>query len=282
MKWIEEHDVAAMIKPRDPFAHKGSMGHALIVAGSYGMAGAAVLATRACLRAGVGKVTVHTPKSNRIIVQVAVPEAIVHLDYDDNIFSESVNTQPYDSVGIGPGIGKSALTATALENQLIAATNCPMVADADALNIMAERRELLQLLPKGTVMTPHVGEAERLVGRCSTQEERLERVTELAKSLQTYIILKGKNSALCMPDGDVVVCPTGNAGMATAGSGDVLTGIITALLARRYGRREACMLGVFIHGLAGDIAAEDLGMESLVAGDIINYLPKAFKRLQKD
>lgn len=281
MKWIEEQEVAAMMRPRDPFAHKGMMGHALIIAGSYGMAGAAVLATKACLRAGVGKVTAHVPKSNRVIMQVAVPEAILHLDENDCIFSEAVDAATYDSVGIGPGIGKDELTAMALREQL-RKTKCPTVADADALSLMAAENSLLQKWPKGIIMTPHVGEAERLVGQCATHEERLQKVREFAASRQAYIILKGKNSDLCLPDGSVMVCPTGNAGMATAGSGDVLTGIITALLARKYSRQEACMLGVYIHGLAGDMAAEDLGMESLIAGDIINYLPKAFKRLQKD
>lgn len=281
MKWIEEQDVATIMKPRDPFAHKGMMGHALIIAGSYGMAGAAVLATKACLRAGVGKVTVHVPKSNRIIMQVAVPEAILHIDENDCMFTDAVDSEPYDSVGVGPGIGKDELTVIALKEQL-RKTKCPIVADADALNIMAANKSTGQRWPKGIIMTPHVGEAERLVGQCSTHEERLEKVRELAISRQAYIILKGKNSSLCMPDGNVMVCPTGNAGMATAGSGDVLTGIITGLLARKYSREEACMLGVYIHGLAGDMAAEELGMESLIAGDIINYLPKAFKHLQKD
>lgn len=154
------------------------------------------------------------------------------------------------------------------------------VADADALNILASHRAWMQQLPKGIIMTPHARELDRLTGSPANADyERLHRTRELAKSLQAYIILKGHNSALCLPNGNVIFNSTGNSGMATAGSGDVLTGIITALLARGYHQQNACMVGMYLHGLAGDLAAKDLGKESLVASDIINYLPKAFKLL---
>lgn len=275
---VEETDVRRMMLTRNEFAHKGQMGNALLVAGSYAMGGAAVLAARACLRAGAGKVTVHTPKQNTSIMQIAVPEAVVQTDADGTIFSEPVETEDYDALGIGPGLGTSETTAIALIAQL-RRTQCPIVADADALNILSNHRAWLQQLPKGIIMTPHPKEFDRMEGHCADSYERLSKACRLAERLGAFVILKGHYSALCMPDGHVLLNPTGNAGMATAGSGDVLTGIITGLLARGYKRPEACVVGMYLHGLAGDIAAADLGMESLTAGDLIKYLPKAFKRI---
>lgn len=275
---VEESQVRNRMKGRDEFAHKGTMGSALLIAGSYGMGGAAVLAARACLRAGAGKVTVHTPKQNNMIMQISVPEAVVQLDQDGTIFSEPVDTRDFDSLGIGPGLGTSEATAIALIAQL-RRTQCPIVADADAINILANRRAWLQQLPKGIIMTPHPKEFDRLEGHCADSYERLSKAISAAERLSAYIIVKGHYSALCMPDGHVMFNPTGNAGMATAGSGDVLTGIITALLARGYKQADACVVGMYLHGLAGDLAARDLGMESLTAGDLISYLPKAFRQL---
>lgn len=277
---VEETDLIPHLRQRSDFAHKGSMGNALIIAGSYGMAGAAILATKACLRSGVGKVTTHTPKRNYTIMQVAVPEAIMQMDREEAFFSDSVDSSDYDALGIGPGLGQSENTAIALIGQ-IRRTQCPVVIDADALNILANHQAWIQQLPSGIIMTPHPKEFDRLVGSQSNSAyERLSRAQLLAEHLQGYVLLKGHYSALCLPNGHVVFNSTGNSGMATAGSGDVLTGIITALLARGYDRPLACMMGMYVHGLAGDLAAKDLGKESLVAGDIINYLPKAFKRLE--
>lgn len=277
---IEENDLRPHLLSRNDFAHKGSMGHALIIAGSYGMAGAAILATRACLRSGVGKATVHTPKRNYAIMQTAVPEAVMQIDHEESYFSESVDADEFDAIGIGPGIGQSENTGIALIGQ-IRRTQCPVVIDADGLNILANHQAWMQQLPKGIIMTPHPKEFDRLVGHASNSDyERLTHAVQLSERLQAYIILKGRNSALCMPDGHVVFNTTGNSGMATAGSGDVLTGIITGLLARGYERSMACLLGMYLHGLAGDLAAKELGKESLVAGDLIKYLPKAFMRLE--
>lgn len=274
----EEQNIRALMRKRNAFAHKGNMGNALIVAGSYGMGGAAILAARACLRAGVGKLTVHTPRHNNMIMQIAVPEAVVQLDQEDTGFSEPVEAEDFDALGIGPGLGQTETTAIALIAQL-RRTQCPIVADADALNILANHRAWLQQLPKGIILTPHPKEFDRMNGHCSDSYERLMKALELAKRLQGYVIIKGHYSALCMPDGKVVFNSTGNAGMATAGSGDVLTGVITALLARGYKQAEACLLGMYLHGLAGDIAVKQLGEESLIASDIIDHLPQAFKTL---
>ncbi len=277
---LEENDVRQMIQPRSAFAHKGDMGHALLIAGSYGMGGAAVLAAKACLRSGCGKLTVHSPKKNNMVLQMSVPEAIIQLDREETTFSEPIDTEEYHVVGIGPGIGTSEQTAIAMISQ-IRRSQCPIVADADALNMLGTHRSWMQQLPKGMILTPHPKELDRMEGNSADSYERLVKASNLAERIQGYVILKGHYSALCMPDGHVIFNSTGNAGMATAGSGDVLTGIITGLLARGYKQEEACLLGMYLHGLAGDIAAKELGEESLIASDLIQYLPKAFKRLNE-
>ena len=277
---LEENDIRPRLMKRDPFAHKGKMGNALIIAGSYGMGGASVLATKACLRAGAGKVTVHTPKRNNVIMQISVPEAIIQFDREETTFSEAVDTEDFNAVGIGPGLGTSEQTAIAIIAQL-RRTQCPLVADADAINILANHRAWLQQLPKGIILTPHPKEFDRLEGHCADSYERLMKARYLAERLQGYVILKGHNTSLCLPDGHIMFNTTGNAGMATAGSGDVLTGIITGLLARGYKQEDACVVGMYLHGLAGDIAARELGEESVIASDLIQYLPYAFKRLNE-
>ena len=277
---IEENDIRSRLLHRDPFAHKGKMGNALIIAGSYGMGGASVLATKACLRAGAGKVTTHTPKRNSLLLQISAPEAIIQFDREETIFSEAVDTEDFNAVGIGPGLGTSEQTAIAIIAQL-RRTQCPIVADADAINILANHRAWVQQLPKDIIMTPHPKEFDRLEGPSTDSYERLMKARDLAQRLQAYILLKGHHTSLCLPDGHIMFNSTGNAGMATAGSGDVLTGIITGLLARGYKHLDACVVGMYLHGLAGDIAAKELGVESVIAGDLIQYLPYAFKRLNE-
>ena len=277
---VEENDVRQLMLPRSPYAHKGQMGNALLIAGSYGMAGAAILAARACMRAGVGKVTVNSPKRNLPLLQVAVPEAIVQNSLEETYFAEAVDTEDFNALGIGPGLGQSEQTAIAMIAQL-RRTQCPIVVDADALNILANHRAWLQQLPQDIIMTPHPKELDRLEGHSADSYERLTKASNLAERLKGYIVLKGHHTAICCPGGHILFNSTGNAGMATAGSGDVLTGIITGLLARGYKPQDACVVGVYLHGLAGDIAAYDLGEESLTASDIINCLPRAFKRLKE-
>ena len=278
---MEDNDIANLLRPRAKFSHKGTMGHALLFAGSYGMAGAAILAAKATLRSGAGKVTVHTPLCNNDILQVSVPEAILQHDAEDTFFSHNADTEDFDAVAIGPGIGQNEDTAIALMSQ-IRRTQCPMVLDADALNILAQHKTWLNQLPADLIMTPHPAEFDRLMGRVSNgSHDRLAKARKMAEDQKAYIILKGHYSALCCPDGETVINSTGNAGMATAGSGDVLTGIITGLLARGYTRRAACILGMYLHGLAGDIAEEVTGEESLIASDIVRMLPEAFKRITK-
>ena len=276
---LEEADVRSRMLKRGDFVSKRLMGHALIVAGSYGMAGAAVLAGRACMRAGVGKLTVCTPRRNYDVMQISLPEAILSTGKEDYFFTEPLDTEHYDAVGMGPGLGQHEDTAIALISQ-IRRTQCPMVIDADALNILASHKAWMQQLPQNLILTPHVGEFDRLGNRGSEGDyDRLSKALDLAQHLQAYVLLKGHFSALCLPTGKVYFNPTGNAGMATAGSGDVLTGIITGLLARGYNREDACIVGMYLHGLAGDLAVKQLGKESLMAGDIVSYLPQAFELL---
>lgn len=276
---IEESDVRERLLIRSPFAHKGQMGTALMIAGCYGMAGAAVLATKACLRSGVGKVVVNSPRRNIPILQTAIPEAVVRSGSEETIFAETIDTDDYQAMGIGPGLGQSEQTAIALIAQL-RRTQCPIVADADAINILGNHRAWLQQLPKEIILTPHPKELDRLEGHSADTYERITKACNLAERLKGYVILKGHYTAICCPDGHVMFNTTGNAGMATAGSGDVLTGILTGLLARGYKPQDACIVGVYLHGLAGDLAAKEIGEESLIAGDIIQYIGKAFKRLK--
>lgn len=276
---LEAADLRPLLRGRDDFAHKGQMGNALLIAGSYGMAGAGILAARACLRAGAGRLAVRVPKRNYGIMQVSVPEAVLLIDHEETYFANPVDTEDFDAVGIGPGLGTQENTAIAIISQL-RRTQCPVVIDADALNILSNHRAWLMQLPKGIIMTPHPKELDRLTGNVSNGcYERLSKAQELAEKIQGYVLLKGHNSALCMPGGKTIFNSTGNAGMATAGCGDVLTGIITALCARGYKQQEACMLGMYLHGLAGDLAANKLGQESLTASDVIDFLPQAFKEL---
>ena len=277
----EEDDIRSLLLRRNSFAHKGQMGNALLIAGCYGMAGAAILATKACLRAGAGKVTINSPKRNIPILQIAVPEAVVQIGSEETIFAEAVETEDFQALGIGPGLGQSEQTAIALITQL-RRSQCPIVADADALNILGNHRAWMQQLPKGIILTPHPKELDRMESHSADSYERLMKARNMAERLQGFVIVKGHYTAICMPDGHILFNPTGNAGMATAGSGDVLTGIITGLLARGYKSQDACIVSVYLHGLAGDLAAQDLGEESLTASDLINYLPKAFKHLSSE
>lgn len=274
-----QEDIKKFLKKRHAFSHKGNMGHALLVAGSYGMAGASVLAAKACLRSGIGKLTIHTAELNNDILQISIPEAIISHDISDILISKAIPTYDYDAMGIGPGIGTDPETADALKDFIQNHPN-ELVIDADALNILGNHPDWIALLPQDSILTPHPKELENLVGQCQNSYERMTRARELAIRSQIYIIIKGHFTLICTPTGRILINPTGNAGMATAGSGDVLTGILTGLLAQGYTAHEACLLGVYLHGLAGDIACGKLGEEAMLASDIINAMPAAFKVLK--
>ena len=258
-----------MLRPRPADGHKGTFGHALLVTGSEGMAGAAILCAEACLRSGAGKLTVRTPEANRVILQVAVPEAI--LLCDDGFAKDASTPLPhFEAVGIGPGIGKEERACHTLD-VLLRTCQSPMVLDADALNILAARPEWQALLPPHTILTPHPGEAMRLIGSTDVED-----VSAYAQRHQVCVVLKGHPTHVCTPDGQVYCLPVGNSGMATAGSGDVLTGLVTGLLAQGYAPRHASLLGVWLHATAGDFAAQRLGEECMLARDIVRHLPEAF------
>lgn len=273
---IEKSDLSPLLRRRSHFAHKGTEGHALLIAGKKHMAGAAVLAARACMRGGVGKLTIHTTESNTTTLQTSVPEAVLSIDSDPNCFSQSFDTGQYDAMAIGPGIGTAPYTVQAFIEQ-VSVSKCPMVVDADALNILGSHRGWIAQLPRHSILTPHKKELFGLISTTRNSYEELERTRELAMRQQIFIIIKGAWSAIATPDGQVYFNPTGNPGMATAGAGDVLTGIILALLTQAYSPQTAALLGVYLHGLAGDLAAEALCQESLIASDLIDYLPNAFK-----
>ncbi len=272
--------VRALLAPRSSFGHKGTFGNALLVAGRYGMAGAAVLAARSCLRSGVGKVTVHTPRRNNDILQIAVPEAVLHHDENDDIFTCPVKPDGFQALAIGPGLGTDKRTALAFIEQVSHAC-APLVVDADGINILGGHKGWISQIPANTIFTPHPREMQRL-GICNADSySTLLEAVNMAKQHQFYICLKGHYTAICTPTGKVYFNPTGNSGMGTAGSGDVLTGVLLSLLAQGYQPEEACRLGVYLHGLAGDLAAEVLGEHSLTASDIVDYLPEAFQHLSQ-
>ena len=277
---MEEKEIRQLIKPRKRFSHKGTFGHGLLIAGSYGMAGASILAAKACLRSGVGLLTVHTPIHNHDLLQTTVPEAIVQTDIHERYFAQPTDLNRYKAVAIGPGLGQEEDTALAMMEQ-IRGSHIPIILDADAINILSTHRNWLSRLPKRCILTPHLGELERLTGKCMDTYERLTKVKELASYLQSYIIVKGAWTTIVTPEGHYHFNPTGNPGMATGGSGDVLTGILLGLLSQGYSREEACKLGVYIHGLAGDIAAEEWSEIGMTAHDIVTSLPAAWKKLLK-
>ncbi|MEE4178443.1 MAG: NAD(P)H-hydrate dehydratase [Bacteroides sp.] len=276
--YLQAEDIRSFYKPRQRFDHKGHFGHALLLAGSYGKAGSAVLAARAALRTGAGLLTVHLPSGLVPIMQTSLAEAMCVADEAHSIITHPGDVSAYNAIAIGPGLGKDPQTANALKF-LIQNTPNPMVLDADALNILAENPTWLSFLPGGSVLTPHPKEFERLAGKYADDYERLEIARAFSLKYQVYLVLKGAHTAVICPDGRIFFNATGNPGMATAGSGDVLTGIILGFMAQRYTPIQSALAGVFIHGLAGDLAASRFGYESLIAGDIVSNLPKAIKKV---
>jgi len=270
-----KNDVKKNILKRAKFSHKGTYGHALLITGSKGKMGAAVLSSKACLRSGVGLLTTHVPQVSLSVMQTAVPEAMCSVDEDMNYFTLIKDTEKYGAIGVGPGIGMEKQTQNALK-LLIQNTVLPMVIDAEALNSLAENKTWIAFLPNNSILTPHPKEFERLVGKWNNDEERLQLQRDFAVKQQVIVVLKGAYTAIALPNGNVHFNSSGNAGMASAGSGDVLTGIITSLLAQGYTPEQAAITGVYLHGVAGDIAKENVGEISLIASDIIEQLPSAF------
>jgi NAD(P)H-hydrate epimerase len=278
--FVTQDEVRPLLKKRTKFSHKGTYGHGLLIAGSYGKMGAAVLAAAAGLRAGAGLITAHIPKKGNPIMQTAVPSAMVSIDSHSRVFSELPYLAGFSAIAVGPGLGLHERTQNALK-LLIQDAGTELLLDADALNIIAENKTWISFIPKNSIFTPHPKEFERLAGKSANDFERNEKQREFSVKHQVYVILKGAHTAISAPDGTCYFNSTGNPGMATGGSGDVLTGILLGLKAQGYSSLETCLLGVYLHGLAGDLAVKKQGYQALIANDIIENLGKAFRKIEK-
>ncbi|MCL2327290.1 MAG: NAD(P)H-hydrate dehydratase [Bacteroidetes bacterium] len=267
-----------VLKKRNAFSHKGTFGHALLIAGSFGKMGAATLAARACITSGCGLLTAHIPRHGNTIMQISVPEAMTVCDENEEIISQLNSLDNYTALGIGPGLGTNERTTNVVETAL--RSKKPAILDADALNSIACNRQLLDLLHENCILTPHPGEFDRLTHKHNSTFDRFETQKRFAIQYNCTVVLKGRYTCTCTPNGKIFFNSSGNAGMATAGSGDVLTGVILSLLAQKYSIEQSAVYGVFIHGLAGDYAKQAVGEESLTAQTIIQNLHKAFLHLE--
>ncbi len=276
---IEGDDIKKIIPERNEFSHKGNFGHALLLGGSLGKMGAAVLATKTCLRSGCGLTTAVVPNIGYSIIQTAAPSAMCTLLENENIISGRIKELDYNALGFGPGVGTEPETASVLK-QIIQDYNGKLIIDADGLNILADNLTWLAFLPKMTILTPHIGEFRRLAGSWENDFERNQLLKDLAVKNGIIVILKGKYTVIADPNGNLFYNPTGNSGMAKGGSGDVLTGLLTGLCARGLHPFEAAITATYLHGLAGDLASERFGIESMNSEDIVTMLPEAFKTVQ--
>lgn len=282
---LDVKDLLDFYKPRKRFSHKGTYGHGLLIAGSYGMAGAATLAGQAAIRSGMGLLTLQCPHTNRNIHQINIPEAILKLDPNDFCFSEITNTDDYNALAIGPGIGLYKDSEIALENILIERStshpDLPLILDADAINILADSLDFAKQHLSNVVLTPHPLELDRLLGTSSNSFERFKKAITFCQETKAYIILKGAYSFLISPDGEYRINTMGNSGMAKGGSGDILTGILLSLASQGYSPKECILLGSYIHGKAGDIAAQKIGEIGMTAQDLVKYIPTAWLEFEK-
>ena len=271
------------LEPLNKYAHKGSMGHGLLIAGSANMPGAAIMSATAAMRGGIGKLTVHSPSKVCDLLPTALPEAILSRDPDDESFS-GIDLEKHpdiSAIAIGCGLGKSKATVQGLKN-LLHEVKSPIILDADALNILAEHKTWLAFLPSKSILTPHVKEFERLAGKAANDFDRIEKLKKFAVKHDVIVILKGAHTAVATPNNEVFFNMTGNPGMATAGSGDVLTGLLLALLSQGYLPSIAAMLAVWLHGAAGDCAARHLGdPTAIIASDLPMYFGEAVSEIRK-
>jgi hydroxyethylthiazole kinase-like uncharacterized protein yjeF len=274
---VSKLDAQKMYKQRDKYSHKGTYGHSLIVAGSYGAMGAAILSTKAAFRIGAGKVTAFVPECGYQIMQSTIPEAMVITDNEDDMITAIQYDFEPTSIAVGMGIGTEKETVTALK-ALFKNTNTPIVIDADAINCISENKELLKLVPKNAILTPHLGELERLVGKWKNDYDKLERVKSFSKKHDVIVVIKGANTITVLGD-QLYINTSGNPGMATAGSGDVLSGAIAGLLSQGYDPLIASVFGVYLHGSAGNIVSQAISYEGTMAGDIAAALGEAYIEL---
>ncbi len=270
--------IRKLILPRKKFAHKGTFGHALLVGGSYGKTGAMVLSSKACLRSGVGLTTVYVPACSINILQTAVPEAMCLPAETERKLAEPVATGHFAAIGMGPGLGMNEKTGKMLLAMIEKAV-CPVVLDADALNLLAMEPKWKKAVKKNSVLTPHPKEFERLVGKSANDFEVMHKLRELTATHDWVVLVKGAHTCISDQKGNLYFNTTGNNGMATGGMGDLLTGIITGLLAQGYSPLNATKVGVFLHGLAGDLAAKEISAPALTANDLPEYLGAAWKKI---
>ncbi len=270
---MEKKTIQALIKPRAAASHKGDHGHALLIAGSKGKMGACVISARACLRSGVGLLSVNIPDEERFILQTTIPEAMVTLRD-----KEKINFNNFASIGIGPGLGMSKASIKLVKSLL--SCNQPIVWDADALNILSAEKALLKKLKKDSILTPHPKEFDRLFGVHKTEEQRRKTAVEMANKYNIIIVLKGPITKISY-HGETFLNTTGNSGLAKGGSGDALTGMIVAFLAQGYPPLTATKIAVYLHGLAADLALVDQSKESMLITDVIEQLGNAFKKTMK-
>ncbi len=286
MKCINHEMCSLLLSTPKKFAHKGTKGNALLISGCVTMSGATILASYAAMRGGLGKLTVHAPQSVLKSIAVTVPEVVHSQDADNDYFSEILtDLKLFDAIAIGSGLGRNVKTTKAVKHFLDKMASdqykSPLIIDADALNIISEHPEWYSLIPKESIITPHLKEFERIAGKSSNDFERMQKVQELSKKYQIIVILKGAHTMVALPTGELFFNMSGNPGMATAGSGDLLTGLLLSLLSQNYPPHIASLLAVYIHGLAADIAIEnDQSIESLIASDIPHYFGQAFNRLK--
>lgn len=275
---ITKEEILKLYKPIDSKAHKGTQGHAVIIAGSYGKIGAAVLASKSCLKTGCGLVTTFVPKCGYQILQISIPEVMVATDENVNFITNIHLPLIPQAVGIGPGIGKELGTQKALF-EFLRVNKVPLVLDADALNIISENLSWLELVPEDTILTPHPKELERLIGKWNSEAEKFQKTIAFSEKYKVIVVMKGAPTYIINRT-SVYENTTGNAALATAGSGDTLTGILTSLLAQGYEPKYASKFGVYLHGLTADLALPKTGYESFTASTIIKYLGKAFLELE--
>ena len=274
--------IRQILTKRKAFSHKGTFGHALLIAGSEHMKGAALLSAKSCLKSGAGLATLHSIKSVLDSLTVYLPEAITSEDSGENHITELPPLDKFSSIGIGPGIGTHYNTELVLKKLMHYHNGTPLVIDADALNILSENKTWLSFLPAESILTPHPREFDRLTEKHSSDMERLKSAKYFAAKFNCILVLKGAYTAICMPDGSCYFNGSGNAGLAKGGSGDVLTGVICGLLARGYSAPKSALIGAFIHGYAADFAVKTTSMESLLANDVIDRLGEAFQQLESE
>lgn len=280
-KLLTKEFIKKIFKRRDEFSHKGTHGHALLIGGSYGKMGAAVLSASACLRSGAGLVTTYIPRCGYAIMQTSLPEAMTITDIDDSMITNApAELEKYSAIGLGPGMGTNKQTREAVFN-LVSTFSKPLVIDADGLNSLSFDQQILKALPPATILTPHPKEFDRLFGASDNDFERIGKAVDKAKEYDLIIVLKGHHTFIALPDGSSYFNSTGNSGMAKGGSGDVLTGMITAFCAQSYSPEKAVLIAVYLHGMAGDLAASALSKEAMLPRDIITFLSQAFLEINK-